>query len=104
MALLPAWVQAAGTLSKPDFLDALEGAMSDLRMRNQTATGETLQLEAVAGVSAAGTWRVVITNACPLQGHESRMSDNHGKAMTFRSPAVSGTRATASCSWSAARP
>ncbi len=88
MALLPALAQAAGALSKADFLDALNGAMSDLRMRNQTQTGETLALEEVPGISQAGTWRVVVTNACALQGYDNSLSNNYGKAMTFRTPAV----------------
>lgn len=76
VALLPALVQAAGSVSKAEYFDALTGAMGDLRMRNQTAAGEEMKIEEVAGISDAGTWRVFIVSVCVMQGHDNPTSNN----------------------------
>lgn len=85
---------SANIMSKSDFHVALNGALGDRQMRNQTTAGETLTLEELNGIGTQGGWRVFVTNSCLLPGAEYRTSNNFGKMMRFRLPSVFANQGT----------
>lgn len=75
---------ASAALTKAQFQAAVEGAMNDRQMKNQTVQGEQLTLTEVQGDFPLGVWTVSVINACLLPGGDNSTSNNYGKMMRIQ--------------------